>query len=1120
MIEAAIDFSHTILREDARFAGRRWVLDRIRRWIDQRNTESRFFVITGPPGCGKTAISAHLAALSAGIASSYADSPFSPGFLTAAHFCSSKEALWNSPFFFAHSLSKQIANHYPQFEAALREILSRRVSINIQQNVTGNAIGIGSFSLGEQSPQQAFLELCRVPLEKLAYDAPEARILLLVDAIDESLTFSGDVSIFDLLAQSDELPPSVRFILTTRPKSKIEMAFGGADLDLSSPQFAGLNRSDLKQYVERECATKQGLLSVSGEQRGELAAQGNFLYVAFALKFIEAAGGMPPSDLPKDLPQLMTRWLEQLLSVSGRDWANDYAPILGALTVAQESVEEPWLQRMVRQPTRHFSENLSDLREFMDVRHGKFSLYHESFREFLQAESFSLKTSVIQNRFRLPELGEHKSVVRAYRPKDEPWAELELDDYGIRHLARHLACLAKEPGYERALYDFLSPKLLALKRAQNRDDASFAQDLSAAARIARERDPPDVAEWIRSSFIRACLQAPLARIPSAAVGALALAGKLDLAASIASLRANGYDYVYIAEAAASHANKRAADDAIAILWRSFNTYDLPLQIRVLELMYSRGLVAESRDLVRQLLATKRFMGAINQDVFQALARFCIAIGDLKEIDSAIASTRDDPVFVGEFGAFMQRKIEALHCLDLARAWLAAGDNNKAVGCVDAALRLEMSTGIVLNDIRMPAALLLEQAGDAVRAQKLTAPLKKEDRGELRGLRTLEFGDLDKVVREAKLQGDDKVLKSAVEYAIKRGQLDLAIDELAAQEKQPGSDSLLRHLAVAGAEQSKSDALVLAFRKMTGIGVPEDFWYRLAKSLSQAASSEFVTVIARLDPAQDLESMGEEVTGLIAFAEASRGLLAEALCRVEQLIADARNKERRAAVFRTIFQIATCLSSVEQCLEIAEAVVRSSDPNWLAEYGITADQIPEAALNEMRKFVAKEKAAKEEIENFVRSRGPGEIGERLNSMCERLPQGERQDSPLSPEAPPDLKEKFARGSDLEKSQLLTDYGAELVDQVGISAVLNTVLHSHMKLLLLGTLQNVARQLAATVPTNRALAFIAAHLEEATLVGGSDGLFQISDDYVPLLHDLGLDDILFRACEGLIDFGLRC
>lgn len=59
---SAIAFTSDIARLTENFTGRQWVFDDIDRWL--KESEERFFILTGEPGVGKSAIAALLTQIS------------------------------------------------------------------------------------------------------------------------------------------------------------------------------------------------------------------------------------------------------------------------------------------------------------------------------------------------------------------------------------------------------------------------------------------------------------------------------------------------------------------------------------------------------------------------------------------------------------------------------------------------------------------------------------------------------------------------------------------------------------------------------------------------------------------------------------------------------------------------------------------------------------------------------------------------------------------------------------------------------------------------------------------------------------------------------------------------
>jgi SpoVK/Ycf46/Vps4 family AAA+-type ATPase len=93
------------------FAGRQWVLDNVAEWVGDLGAP-RVLLITGEPGCGKTALSAWLAAPSDALPAGRLKDVRS--IWTARHFCMAEEHGGTlQPARFAQLLAQQIGERIP-----------------------------------------------------------------------------------------------------------------------------------------------------------------------------------------------------------------------------------------------------------------------------------------------------------------------------------------------------------------------------------------------------------------------------------------------------------------------------------------------------------------------------------------------------------------------------------------------------------------------------------------------------------------------------------------------------------------------------------------------------------------------------------------------------------------------------------------------------------------------------------------------------------------------------------------------------------------------------------------------------------------------------------------------
>src|SRR5215211_4230227 len=110
---SVIDFSDYVADHTDEFTGREWVFNAVDDWLAQSG-ESRFFVLIGEPGSGKTALAGRLNQFSRNeIHLPQGLTNLTPNFLSAVHFCSARDRRWINPHTFTKSLALQLATRYP-----------------------------------------------------------------------------------------------------------------------------------------------------------------------------------------------------------------------------------------------------------------------------------------------------------------------------------------------------------------------------------------------------------------------------------------------------------------------------------------------------------------------------------------------------------------------------------------------------------------------------------------------------------------------------------------------------------------------------------------------------------------------------------------------------------------------------------------------------------------------------------------------------------------------------------------------------------------------------------------------------------------------------------------------
>ena len=522
-LKVVIDFTKDILDRTRDFTGREWVFKVINDWLANLDS-SRFFLLTGEPGSGKTAIASQLCQFSLGeVLPPDSLIYLQKGFLCTIHFCSARDRRWINPQVFAESLALQLSELYPAYAKALDEMRGdRKIDIKVEQQIgtAEQVVGviIKSIDLSGISPEDAFIRIVREPLEALYRENSAKQIVILVDALDEALLYSGEVSIVSLLAQAEKLPNGVRFILTSRRDERVENQFMGAEgLFLSESEFNKYNNDDIANYVKRrlshdkELALK--LAELKPNQVAELVetitnkAAGNFQHISFLLDAI-ARGQQQLNELEKLPAGLDAAYYESLgrvIKLSNNDWSKDYSPLIGVLSVAQESMTQAQLQAFTRQSESMIWAHLGHLQQFFEEVNIKekqteepgYRLYHQSFVDFFHRQSLIVENKRLRNSYYIPADEWHKRIVEYYRANANSWDKVNwkrVDDYGLRHLSTHLSMLKNEKAYRQELYGLICKSFIREKQRRfgSHQSLAIATDVKLAIEAARSEKPPNL----------------------------------------------------------------------------------------------------------------------------------------------------------------------------------------------------------------------------------------------------------------------------------------------------------------------------------------------------------------------------------------------------------------------------------------------------------------------------------------------------------------------------------------------------------------------------------------------------------------------------------------------------
>ena len=294
-----IDFSNYIADRTLNFTGRGWVFEKIQEWLADPKGD-RFFLLTGEPGSGKTAIAARLTQFAQG-AETYPG--LGGGFLHAVHFCSARDSVWTDPKEFARSLALQLAQSIPEFALALKDIGEKTTNINVDltvgtaQNSDIKGVVVQNLTISGLTGQEAFTQVIVNPLRQVRAEGFSQPVTILVDSLDEALAHDNDVknTIVYLLSRLSG-DAKLRLILTSRNEGRVkDKLVEYTELFLSAEEHLDENEKDVRAYIDTQFKQEEMLQNILQAEALDpevliekliKKSEGNFLYVRFLLESV------------------------------------------------------------------------------------------------------------------------------------------------------------------------------------------------------------------------------------------------------------------------------------------------------------------------------------------------------------------------------------------------------------------------------------------------------------------------------------------------------------------------------------------------------------------------------------------------------------------------------------------------------------------------------------------------------------------------------------------------------------------------------------------------------------------------------------------------------------------
>jgi WD40 repeat protein len=400
--------------------GRTWLFADVARWLE--NASARRLIVSGSPGCGKSAFAASLVRRQDEI--------------KAYHFCDARRGGSLNPSTVARSLSEQLCRSLPGFQDALLQTALPNRPVTGTANVEGNAIGVVAGVVLTLNPglnaEDEFETLLRVPLKKLA--APQRPIVLLINAVDSALAYSGKPHLVKLISRSTDFPEWVRWICTTRPNDDVMELLSDSKTTIVTVD-SDANRADLATYVQSRVAAPQlaaQVVTASGQ---------SFLYAKLLLDGATTAEALkarlkePPQGIYDSFAQLLTEQLDDPHDETAQ-------ALLSALTVAQAPLDETQLAGIAQVKETALRGTVAKLRLLLedapDADGGKrYVLFHQALREFLLDRAS----------------GTYRVVLKEAHAALADYFLRVRDGYAWRWLGYHLAMAGREDALRALLWD-------------------------------------------------------------------------------------------------------------------------------------------------------------------------------------------------------------------------------------------------------------------------------------------------------------------------------------------------------------------------------------------------------------------------------------------------------------------------------------------------------------------------------------------------------------------------------------------------------------------------------------------------------------------------------------------
>ena len=340
---------------------REWVFDQVSKWLNDKSSNNRAFIISGQAGMGKSTIAA-------------VTCKRFPEHFGACHFFQHNNSRYNDPKFLLQSLAWQLCHLIPEY----------------RQNLTNNLSGNKAQLLDDQNIEGMFSMLFEEPFSNIP--DPGKHFLIVIDALDECRQEEKQKLVDLITKHFHKFPRFIRFLITTRPETDIARKFQGLNPLFLEPDDER-NLKDLRLYFEdklrkmSEYVPREELVKKLVEK-----SEGLMLCASFLCKLSENGSIISNTEnLPAGIEEIYDRYfnrLESELRKLGID-ERQFLKLLSIIAVSKRPLPLTLLQRLLSSDTdlsiagRTLRKLINYLSSLLVIKGECVSFFHKSVKDWL-----------------------------------------------------------------------------------------------------------------------------------------------------------------------------------------------------------------------------------------------------------------------------------------------------------------------------------------------------------------------------------------------------------------------------------------------------------------------------------------------------------------------------------------------------------------------------------------------------------------------------------------------------------------------------------------------------------------------------------------------------------------